>query len=70
MAIETLKPQGKLAVISFHSLEDRIVKRTFVDWREKQIGKIITEKPIVPSESEISQNSRSRSAKMRVFEKI
>jgi 16S rRNA (cytosine1402-N4)-methyltransferase len=68
--IGLLEKNGRIVVISFHSLEDRIVKRTFVDWREKQIGKIITEKPIVPSESEISQNSRSRSAKMRVFEKI
>ncbi|KKR98903.1 MAG: Ribosomal RNA small subunit methyltransferase H [Candidatus Magasanikbacteria bacterium GW2011_GWC2_41_17] len=67
-AVEILKSGGRLAVISFHSLEDRIVKRFF----QSQIKnlKIITKKPIVPSREETLENPRSRSAKLRVAEKI
>jgi len=56
-------------VISFHSLEDRIVKRSFIAFSQKSLGKIITKKPITPSLEEINRNVRSRSAKLRVFEK-
>ena len=69
-AVQLLGPGGRLAVISFHSLEDRIVKRAFLEYAEKGLGTIVTKKPIVPSEEEIAQNSRSRSSKLRVFEKI
>lgn len=69
-AVTLLSPGGRLAVISFHSLEDRIVKRAFLEFEEKGFGKIITKKPISPQESEIEANNRSRSAKLRVFEKI
>ncbi|TAN58198.1 16S rRNA (cytosine(1402)-N(4))-methyltransferase RsmH [Patescibacteria group bacterium] len=69
-AIEILEPEGRLAIISFHSLEDRIVKWRFRDFAKRGKAKIITKKPIVPSEEEISSNPRARSAKLRVIEKI
>jgi len=69
-AVKLLAPGGRLAVISFHSLEDRIVKRAFIDFEAKGIAKIITKKPIIPEEKEIAENSRARSAKLRVIEKI
>lgn len=68
-ALELLNSQGKIVVITFHSLEDRIVKRQFEEWQEKEFGKIITKKPITPTKEELQRNSRSRSAKLRVFEK-
>src|SRR6185437_12346809 len=67
-AVHLLESGGRLAVISFHSLEDRIVKRSFLEFEEKGFGKIITKKPIVPTEKEVLENSRSRSSKLRVFE--
>jgi 16S rRNA (cytosine1402-N4)-methyltransferase len=69
-AVALLEPGGRLAVISFHSLEDRIVKRALLDFEEKGLGKIITKKPIVPDAEEIENNNRARSSKLRVFEKI
>ena len=66
-AFELLADGGRIAVISFHSLEDRIVKRQFLEWEERGKGEIITKKPIVPKERELEDNSRSRSAKLRVF---
>lgn len=68
-AIELLEQNGRLCVISFHSLEDRIVKRKFIEFAEKNMGKIITEKPIVPSAQEIEGNKRAKSAKLRIFER-
>ena len=68
-SVELLAKEGRLAVISFHSLEDRIVKHAFKDFAEKGLGKIITKKPVIPGDAEIGQNSRARSAKLRVFEK-
>lgn len=69
-AVGLLEPEGRLAIISFHSLEDRIVKWRFRDFAKQGTVKIITKKPIVPSEEEISSNPRARSAKLRVIEKI
>ncbi len=66
--VDVLKKKGKLAVISFHSLEDRIVKRFLKE--KKDVFKILTKKPITPSKEEIIKNPRSRSAKLRVAEKI
>lgn len=74
----------KVAIISFHSLEDRIIKQTFKQWAKSckceenalkcecgnnnALGSILTKKPILPSETEIIQNKRSRSAKLRIFQ--
>lgn len=84
-SINALNSKGRLCVITFHSLEDRMVKKAYVDAEGKctcpkdlpycvcgnvSFGKIITKKPILPTEKEMQENSRSRSAKLRVFEKI
>jgi 16S rRNA (cytosine1402-N4)-methyltransferase len=61
---------GRMAIITFHSLEDRIVKRAFVELKKNGYANIITKKPIIPSERERSDNPRSRSAKLRIIEKI
>ena len=82
--IECLKPEGRLCVITFHSLEDRAVKQAYSDAEGKctcpkdlpycvcgyhSEGKIINKKPIVASKEEQKENSRSKSAKLRIFEK-
>lgn len=82
---DLLRSGGRLAVLTFHSLEDRIVKQTFASLSQgctcppsfpvcvcgkKPIGKVITRKPMIPSEEELAVNPRSRSAKLRVFEKL
>ena len=84
-AVDRLAPNGRLCVISFHSLEDRIVKRFFADSaktcvcpREYPVCacdtvptlKVLTRKALLPGELEIQNNSRSRSAKLRVAERI
>jgi 16S rRNA (cytosine1402-N4)-methyltransferase len=61
---------GRMAIITFHSLEDRIVKHEFRRLKEEGYANIITKKPIIPSKSEIINNPRSRSAKLRIIEKI
>lgn len=68
-AWDILSPAGRIAVISFHSLEDRIVKRVFLRFKE-QGGKIITKKPLIPTNEELKSNPRSRSSKLRIIEKI
>lgn len=65
-----LRPHGRLSVISFHSLEDRIVKHQFREWKQAKIGKVLTKKPVIASDEEIESNSRARSAKLRTVEKI
>jgi 16S rRNA (cytosine1402-N4)-methyltransferase len=65
-----LNPSGRIAVISFHSLEDRIVKHTLRYFEKEGTLKVLTKKPITPSEEEIKRNPASRSAKLRVAEKI
>lgn len=65
-----LSPGGRLAIISFHSLEDRIVKHTFRELAQREVGIVITPRPIVPSKEELLENPRARSAKLRIFEKL
>ena len=62
-----LKPEGRIAIISFHSLEDRIVKTAF---RDHPLLEIVTKKPVGASDEEVAQNPRARSAKLRVAQKI
>ena len=81
---DCLNPGGRLCIITFHSLEDRIVKTTFRAWENpcicppdfpvcvcgrKPKGKVVTRKPVLPGEAEVASNKRSKSAKLRVFEK-
>lgn len=68
--LDDVKPSGVIAIISFHSLEDRIVKDTFIQWEEQKRGEKLTPKPVTPSPEEIETNPRSRSSKLRVFQKI
>lgn len=82
--IECLKEDGRLCIITFHSLEDRAVKNAFIDAKgkctcpsdlpycvcgAKSLGKVITKKPITATKEELEENSRSKSAKLRIFEK-
>lgn len=73
-ALELIKPGGRLVVISFHSLEDRIVKRFFADSRrlENRFApiRILTPKPVTPTKEELARNPRARSAKLRAAEKV
>ena len=71
-AIGRLQAGGRLAVITFHSLEDRIVKHTFraLAQREGAVVRVLTKKPIVPDEDEVRRNPRARSAKLRAAERI
>ena len=66
-ALSLVRPGGRIAVISFHSIEDRIVKSTFRDAAYAGVGCLGNRKPIGPSEEELAQNPRARSAKLRVF---
>lgn len=68
-AFELLESRGRIVVISFHSLEDRVAKKAFIDFEKRNMGKIITKKPIVPTQEEAELNPRAKSAKLRVFEK-
>ncbi|OGF52456.1 16S rRNA (cytosine(1402)-N(4))-methyltransferase [Candidatus Giovannonibacteria bacterium RIFCSPLOWO2_02_FULL_43_11b] len=68
-AWKIVKPEGRIAVIAYHSLEDRIVKKFFKEKAKGEQGKLINKKPIVPNREEILENPRSRSAKLRIIEK-
>lgn len=64
---DLLLPGGRLAIITFHSLEDRIVKHTFKNFHQEKRGELLTKKPILAQKEELLNNSRSRSAKLRVI---
>ena len=68
-AVRLLAPGGRVVVISFHSLEDRIVKRTWRRLAEDGMARVLTKRPVVPGEAEQSANPRSRSAKLRAAER-
>ncbi|MDE5570031.1 MAG: 16S rRNA (cytosine(1402)-N(4))-methyltransferase, partial [Ruminococcus sp.] len=83
-AFACLKPQGRLAVITFHSLEDRLVKKRFADWcrgcicppdfpvcvcGHKPQGVLVNRKPLEAAQNELEKNNRSRSAKLRIIER-
>jgi 16S rRNA (cytosine1402-N4)-methyltransferase len=65
-----LKPGGRLAVISFQSMEDRLVKQAFRQAEQSGMVRVLTKKPVSPGEEEVARNPRSRSAKLRVIEKV
>ncbi|NCN27689.1 16S rRNA (cytosine(1402)-N(4))-methyltransferase RsmH [bacterium] len=65
-----LSPGGRLLVISFHSIEDRLVKRAFVEVARQESFKVVTKRPILPSDAELNENPASRSAKLRVLERL
>ncbi len=67
---DCLNKGGRMAIITFHSLEDRIVKKAFISLKENEKGNILTKKPIIPNEEELKKNPRSRSSKLRLIEKI
>lgn len=66
--VDFLRPGGRVAVIAFHSLEDRIVKIRFREFEKSKKGKRVTKKPLRPADDEIRENHRARSAKLRVYE--
>jgi len=69
-SLELLAAKGRLCVISFHSLEDRIVKNIFRTWAKEGRVELLTKKPLRPTEQEIQENPRSRSARLRAVQKI
>jgi 16S rRNA (cytosine1402-N4)-methyltransferase len=69
-APRVLRPGGRLVVISFHSLEDRIVKDALREGARNGVYRLLTKKPVTATEEEIASNPRSRSAKLRAAERI
>lgn len=69
-SFSALLPEGRLAIISFHSLEDRIVKHSFRSFAHDHLGSLVTKKPITATSEELAENPRARSAKLRIIQKI
>lgn len=67
--LKVIKPGGRIAVISFHSLEDKIIKSKFRQWAKEEKGMIVIKKAIKPTYKEVEKNPKARSAKLRVFQK-
>ena len=67
--VEILKSRGIFSIVTFHSLEDKVVKKIFRELEDTDIGKRVNKKVIKPSREEVEENRRSRSAKLRVFRK-
>ena len=70
VALEVLRPGGRICLIAFHSLEDRIVKHTFRRWAGEGTARILTGKPVRPAAEEVRANPRSRSARLRAAERL
>lgn len=68
-SVSLLESGGRIVVISFHSLEDRIIKQTFLQFVDQGLGSLTIKKPLLPTEQEILENPRARSAKLRIFQK-
>ena len=68
--IDFLEPKGRIVIISYHSMEDRMVKNKFRELKKDNTLQVLSKKPFIPTDNEVSLNKRSRSAKMRVGEKI
>ncbi|MFH2118200.1 MAG: 16S rRNA (cytosine(1402)-N(4))-methyltransferase RsmH [Candidatus Paceibacterota bacterium] len=68
-ALNLIAPGGRIVTIAFHEGEDRPVKQAFAEWEEQEKGIKVNKKPLQPTEAEINQNPRSRSAKLRIFER-
>ncbi len=69
-SFEILQPQGRISVITFHSLEDRIVKDFFAKMTDEKHGQLLTEDPVIPTKQELAENPRSSSSKLRTLIKI
>ncbi|MFW6209999.1 MAG: 16S rRNA (cytosine(1402)-N(4))-methyltransferase RsmH [Patescibacteria group bacterium] len=69
-AVASLTPSGRLAIITFHSLEDRIVKHRFRELRDAGVLDLVNKRPITPTPEEVAQNPRARSAKLRISSKV
>jgi 16S rRNA (cytosine1402-N4)-methyltransferase len=68
-AFTALAPGGRMAIITFHSIEDRVVKHSFREFKDSGVATLTPKKPIVPSEEELKENPRARSAKLRIITK-
>jgi 16S rRNA (cytosine1402-N4)-methyltransferase len=64
-----LAPGARIVIISFHSLEDRVVKHEFLEWARRGLGSVVTKKPVTPDDEEKRRNPAARSAKLRCFER-
>ena len=69
-SLKKIENNALIIFVSYHSLEDRLVKKSFREWQQENLGEILTRHPLTPSENEIAENYKSRSAKLRAFSLI